>query len=73
MTRQSFAEMFPGHTNEDGLTKLTMRGAGKTHRATGWPDGWVSMSCSCPGSRNGRLVKQCTIIAGGWEKANCGN
>lgn len=47
---------------------------GKCHRAYARTNGnIVRMACSCPGSQNGRLSKQCSIVANGWELSNCQN
>jgi len=58
---------------QDGLKKITVRYNGKAHRALVWEDGWTTLSCSCPGARNGSLIKKCHFVCDGWEKANCGN
>lgn len=55
--------------------KVTARHVnGKAHRAYATQDGHIlSLSCSCPGSRNGSARKKCYVISNGWEKSNCGN
>jgi hypothetical protein len=46
---------------------------GKAHRGLIDKDGWLIPSCSCPGSKNGRLINGAQIIAEGHDKSNCGN
>ena len=61
---------------EPELKRVTFRVGGKAHRGlidVGGPyDGWFRASCSCPGSKNGKVVKGAQIIGEGWEKSNCG-
>lgn len=60
-------------TKEAELTKITVRASGKCHRAIVHPLYGMMISCSCPGSRNGKLESQAVKVADGWDKANCGN
>lgn len=54
------------------MTKITLRGNGKCHRAIK-REGFVSCVCSCPGSQNGKLANQCVEIEDtDWSLANCG-
>jgi len=54
-------------------TKVTFRSNnGKAHRGV-VIDGALFACCSCPGSRNGRLVEGAKIICESHEKANCEN
>jgi hypothetical protein len=54
--------------------KVTFRkNGGKSHKGLVWPEGWMSVACSCPGSANGSLKNGARIICDGWEKSNCGN
>jgi hypothetical protein len=53
---------------------------GKVHRAViDKEDGHLTISCDCPGSRNGRLRNAVRILTQneesevGWKLANCGN
>lgn len=58
---------------KEELAKVTVRASGKCHRAIVHPVYGMMISCSCPGSRNGKLESVAVKIADGWEKANCGN
>ena len=54
--------------------KVTVRAKGKSHRGLATSDGHLEyITCSCPGSKNGSLRNQATIISNGWNVANCGN
>jgi hypothetical protein len=57
---------------EEDEPKITVRGNGKAHPARATKFGFM-MSCSCPGSQNGRLEKACRKVADGWAASNCGN
>ena len=62
------------YCNLHGHKQVTVRANGKAHRATiDQKDGHLSISCTCPGSANGRLSNRSTVIADGWEYSNCGN
>lgn len=52
--------------------KVTIRAAGKAHRGV-VINGHLYVTCSCPGSKNGRLANQAKIICDGHEQSNCGN
>jgi hypothetical protein len=59
------------------IKKITIRASGKAHRAIVYLDGpykgSITVTCSCPGSKNGRLRNQASYLCDGWEKSNCGN
>ncbi|MCB1506622.1 MAG: hypothetical protein KDJ47_16735 [Hyphomicrobiaceae bacterium] len=60
--------------NEDWFKVSARHTNGKVHRAYASREGHIySLSCSCPGSRNGSARKKCYLIANGWAAANCGN
>lgn len=52
-------------------TKITVRAYGKCHPATTDKTGYVTVVCSCPGSKNGRLASAAIKVADGHEKVNC--
>jgi hypothetical protein len=61
-------------TGNDEYKVTIRRGAGKAHRAYADGYGFIRYSsCSCPGSQSGRIIKGASIIANGWQSANCGN
>lgn len=70
---QEVEEIVAKPVREVELTKITVRASGKCHRAIVHPVYGVMISCSCPGSRNGKLESQAVKVADGWDKANCGN
>jgi len=53
--------------------KFSFRKSGKVHRGLRFEDGWQCCACRCPGSQNGTLIQGATIVAEGWEVANCGH
>jgi hypothetical protein len=61
----------------DLMKKITVRAFGKAHRAlvytSGPYKGFVVISCSCPGSKNGKLQNQSRYLCDGHEASNCGN
>jgi hypothetical protein len=65
---------------EAKTTRLfTFRKNGKAHRAVEILDagqtpgrGFITCTCTCPGSANGRLIQGSTFIAEGHAAANCG-
>jgi hypothetical protein len=52
--------------------KVTVRASGKCHPAFIRPDRpYTWIVCHCPGSQNGRLEKQCSVVSKGWKDVNC--
>ena len=51
--------------------KVTFRNNGKAHRGV-VISGNLFACCRCPGSQNGWLTANATIICDGHEQANCG-
>jgi hypothetical protein len=65
--------------SEDFFYASVRSRGGKVHRAViDKKDGHLSISCDCPGSRNGRLRNSAYVLCQnedseiGWKLSNCG-